>query len=289
MKKFLRFIFSRVFIVNVLLALGISAVLFLLVTIGLKIYTQHGKAFTVPELIGLNPTEVDDILKQLDLRYEIIDSTFTDEVPLGTIAEQYPKAESKVKKGRKIYLVKNAELPEMVAIPMVVDLSLRRARSTLEAYGFSVGKLEYMPDIGVNVVLKMKYKGNILKRGEQLVKGSSIDLVVGQGLSDEKTFVPNISGLPIDAAITLLNDKFLNIGAVTYDVTVKNQKDSMDAKIFRQVPAFDTVMNVNLGKSVDVWLSVDTNLIPKYIPDSILMDSLFGKRDTIPTNLKIDE
>ena len=289
MKRFFRFIVSRLFLLNFLLALLIYAVIFLGVTQFLKIYTDHGKSYSVPNLIGLKEAEVKDLLNQLDLRYVVLDSMFTDEVALGAVAEQYPRPDFHVKTGRTIYLVKNSEIPETVALPNVKDLSLRRAKSTLEAYGFVIGKLEYIPDIGVNVVLRVKSDGNLLHPGDELLKGAELDLVLGQGLSDEKTFVPNVKGLPINAATTLLNEKFLNVGAVMYAEDVENLKDSMDAKIYRQYPAFDTVRNMNLGASVDLWLSSDTSLIPTYVPDSVLMDSLYRMNDTLPELLKDED
>ncbi len=282
MKRFFRFLFSRLFLLNFLIALLISVVIFLVVTQFLKIYTDHGKSYSVPNLIGLQEAEVKDLLNQLDLRYVIVDSLFSSDVALGSVAEQYPLPDFHVKTGRTIYLVKNSEMPEMIPLPNVKDISLRGAKSTLEAYGFTIGKLEYIPDIGVNVVLRVKSKGELLQPGDELLKGAELDLVLGQGLSDEKTFVPNIKGLSINAATTLLNEKFLNVGAMIYGDDVENLKDSMDAKIYRQYPAFDTVRNMNLGTSVDLWLSSDTSLIPNYVPDSVLIDSLYHSNDTLP-------
>ena len=214
----------------------------------------------------------------------MVDSVYTEKVDLGAVAEQYPRPDSKVKSGRTIYLVKNAELPEMVPMPQIKDLSLRRAKSTLEAYGFVLGKLEYIPDIGVNVVLRVKCQGELVESGDELLKGSVVDLVLGQGLSDDKTSVPNVEGLSVDAATSLLNDKFLNVGAVIYSESVKNAEDSMNAKIYKQYPSFDTVRNVNLGFSVDLWLTNDTGLIPTFVPDSVLVDSLNNQADDLPEN-----
>ncbi len=273
MKKFFRFLISRLFLLNLLLAIAILVVLVLGTMQFLRAYTDHGEAYTVPDLIGLHEAEVRDICKQTDMAYEITDSMFSDNVALGAMAEQFPKAGSKVKKGRTIYLVKNAEMPEMVVLPDVVNVSLRQARSTLEAYGFDIGKLEYIPDIGENVVLRLKVNGEIVKPGKKILKGETVDLVLGKGLSDEKTYVPNVEGISVDAATSILNEKYLNIGAIMYDESVKDAKDSAEAKIYKQYPAFDTVNNVNLGAFVDVWLTVDSTKIPEFIPDSVLMDS----------------
>jgi beta-lactam-binding protein with PASTA domain len=281
MKKFFKFIISRLFLFNFLLALVVGVLVLVITMQFLKVYTDHGKSYSVPDLIGMKEAEVKDICSQLDLNYQIVDSVYNNSVDLGAMAEQYPRPEFKVKIGRTLYLVKNSEMPEMVPMPKLLDLSLRRARSTIEAYGLVVGKLDYIPDIGVNVVLRIKVNGELIDAGNEIVKGSVVDLVLGQGLSDDKTHVPNVEGLSINSATTLLNDKFLNVGAVMYDDSVLNLKDSTIAKIFKQYPAFDTINNVNLGFSVDLWLTSDSLKIPTYTPDSILIDSLVYLRDSL--------
>ncbi|MFW5805068.1 MAG: PASTA domain-containing protein [Bacteroidales bacterium] len=292
MKKFFRFIISKLFLYNFLLAVFIAAVLVGGVWILLRIYTDHGEALTVPDIVGLHEAEAKDICNQKGLRYEIMDSIYSDEVELGAIAEQHPPAGSKVKSRRRIYLIKNAEQPETVPLPDIYDVSFRQARSILEAYGLQPGRLEYIPDIGKNVVLRMKVNGEIVKPGKSILKGDTVDLVLGQGLSDDKTYVPNVEGLTLDAATTILNDRFLNVGAVLYDQTVKTEKDSLQAKIFKQYPPFYTINHVNLGTFVDVWLSTDTMKIPEYVPDSVLMDSVTPdslKNDSLMNMLEYDE
>ncbi len=211
MKRFFKFIFSRLLWVNLLLAVLITLIIILAANIFLHRYTEHGKSCVVPDLVGMKESEVKDVLSQLNLNYVIVDSIHTENVELGAIAEQVPHANFNVKNRRTIYLVKNADLPEMVKIPNIKEITLRRAKSTLEAYGFELGKLEYVPDVGVNVVLRIKHNGSIIEPGNELLKGSVVDLVLGQGLSDDKTHVPNVEGLAINAAVSLLNDKFLRL------------------------------------------------------------------------------
>ncbi|MEA3447601.1 MAG: PASTA domain-containing protein [Bacteroidota bacterium] len=292
MKKFFRFIVSKLFLYNFLLVLLIVAVLFTGVWVFLRVYTDHGEVLTVPALVGLHEAEVKDICSQKGLRYEIMDSVYSDDVELGAIAEQNPRAGSKVKFRRRIYLIKNAEQPETVPLPDIYDISFRQARSILEAYGLQPGRLEYIPDIGKNVVLRMKINGEIVKAGIEVLKGDTVDLVLGQGLSDDKTYVPNVEGLTIDAATTVLNDRFLNVGAVLYDESVSSKKDTLSSKIFKQYPPFDTINHVNLGTFVDVWLSTDTMKIPEYVPDSVLLDSISPdslKNDSRMNMLEYDE
>ena len=51
-------------------------ILFLLVLLGLRIYTLHGKSFPVPDFKGLKPERVYDLDKSRGLTTEISDSTY---------------------------------------------------------------------------------------------------------------------------------------------------------------------------------------------------------------------
>ena len=88
--------------------------------------------------------------------------------------------------------------------PDVFDLTLRQAVSKLEKNGLLVGKLEYRPDIATNKVLDFKVNGISIDIGQELYHGTTIDLIVGQGLGDEKVIIPNLVGLTrVEANIIL--------------------------------------------------------------------------------------
>ena len=65
--------------------------------------TKHGESITVPDLIGLNFSELEEFLSKRNLKYEIIsDSSFTTKFPPLTVIYQNPNKGMKVKEGRKI-------------------------------------------------------------------------------------------------------------------------------------------------------------------------------------------
>jgi eukaryotic-like serine/threonine-protein kinase len=65
-------------------------------------------------------------------------------------------------------------------------------RALIETHGLTVGKLIYVPDIAVNNVLRQQYTGKDVKPGELIIRGESIDLVLGEGLSKQTTAVPDL-------------------------------------------------------------------------------------------------
>lgn len=273
---FLRFLTSRVFLKNLLFAAIIGVILIAGTFLWLHFFTRHNQSITVPDLSGLTKDEVKIITESKKLRFEISDSIFYKELPKGTVAKQNPRPGSKVKENRRIYLTMNAVNPEKVTMPMVTGVSLRQARAILETHGLVLGKISYMPDIAVNVVLKQYSGDSIITPGEIIAKGSEIDLVLGKGLSNETTKVPDLVGRGLFTAKKILADRYLNIGAVIYDNTVMNEEDSTSSFIWKQIPVFEDGSELHLGSDVDVWLTVDSTKLP--VPDSLLFEN---ERDNI--------
>jgi len=90
-------------------------------------------------------------------------------------------AGASVKEKRKIYLNMNAAGYSEVAVPLVVQVTLRNATSRLTAAGFKVGKIEYIDALGTDMVYEVRYQGRTLKSGQKIPQMSSLTLVVGNG------------------------------------------------------------------------------------------------------------
>jgi succinyl-CoA synthetase beta subunit len=52
---------------------------------------------------------------------------------------------------------------------------------TLKALGLEEGTVTYVPNLGKDMVLEMRFKGRNLKVGDRVLKSSKIDLVLGDG------------------------------------------------------------------------------------------------------------
>ena len=100
---FLKFLISKLFFRHLGLAVAIGLILLLCILLWLRIYTHHGQAILVPDLSGLTVDEVDDVTSSRNLRYELVDSVYSSDMPRGTVIKQNPRASSKVKKNRKIF------------------------------------------------------------------------------------------------------------------------------------------------------------------------------------------
>ena len=277
---FIRFLFSRVFLKHLSIAVGITFFLFTAVFLFLRIFTRHGQALSVPDLTGLSIHEADSILEQRKLRYQIVDSVYNNFIPRGSIIDQNPSPEFKVKENRNIFLTINAFNPEIIRMPDVVGVSLRQATAIIQTAGLKIGKLTYVPDIAVNNVLQQKFKGNVIEEGDSIIKGSEVDLILGRGLSNEKTAAPDLIGLLFEEAKQRITTRYLNLGAVIYDGSFDDAEDSAAAFIWKQRPLFDDEILIHLGATVDIWLTVDSTKLP--LPEEDLMpadddEAIFNK------------
>ncbi|PZX94778.1 PASTA domain-containing protein [Flavobacterium aquariorum] len=179
LKKYLT---SRVFFGQVLIALAIIAVLGYLFMHWLTFTTDHGHEIAVPDLRKLTEEQVEDKLDELDLDYELLDSVdFRGDYPKYSVVEQDPMPGTKVKVGRKVYIKINSSGFSSVRIPDLIDKTYREAVPTLKALGLEAGTITYVPNLGKDMVLEMRYKGRNLKVGDRVLKASKIDLVLGDG------------------------------------------------------------------------------------------------------------
>lgn len=261
MKNFFKFLFSKIFFINLGIAFVVTFVILWITFYSLKSFTNHGESIAVPDLRGLSLEEITQVLEEKNLRFEVTDSVYLTDKKKGTVVDQNPPPDFKVKDNRKIFLTMNAIMPERVQVPELVGVSLRQATAYLETFGLKVGKLSYIPDIGKNVVLKQTYRGKLIKTGTLVEKGKAIDLVLGLGETNEKTSVPRIIGMSISEATTKLSEFSLNIGAIVSDESVKTEKDSLFAKIFKQFPMPMPNSEISLGSGIDIWITTDKTLI----------------------------
>jgi len=269
------FIFSKVFLKHLGIAILIAAGTIILLLLWLNIYTRHGQSRPVPDFVGITLNETTALAKKSKMKYQIIDSVYTSLVPRGSVAEQSPKPGFRVKKWRNIILTINAFRPEMVAIPDLTDLPLRQAIALIEDSGLETGNLSYKADLSVNVVLSQLYNGKDAVPGDSIQKGSVIDLVLGKGLSNQRTAVPNLVGLKLEPARNRILGSSLNLETFIYDNTIRSAADTLNAFVFKQNPEHKEDASLQLGSSIYLWPTVDSAKLPV---DSLLINL----SDTLP-------
>ena len=268
------FIFSKIFFKNLGLAVAIVIGGVIILLIWLNFYTRHGQARPVPDFFGLTLDQTAALAKKNKLKYQVIDSVYTNIVPRGCIAEQNPKPGFKVKKWRNVVLTINAFHPEMVAMPNLIDLPKRQAILVVESSGLEMGLLKYKPDLSIDVVIEQQLNGKKIVAGDSIQKGSVIDLVLGKGLSNQRTPVPELIGFSLESAKNRILGSSLNLGAFIYDNTIISGEDSLNAFVYKQNPEFNEESSLQLGSAIYLWLSIDSAKLPVDSTLLIISDSL---------------
>jgi beta-lactam-binding protein with PASTA domain len=179
---FIKFIFTKTFVQQLIIAIIAIVVISFGILMWLDRSTNHNQKIRVPNLAKMTLADVEIKLADIDLRFEILDSSnFNPEFPKYSVIEQIPKAGKYVKENRKIYITLNRSGYPFILIPEVVGRTRRQAEPTLIAMGFKIGKVTYQPYIAEDEVLELQYKGTQIVPGDELQKTSVIDLVLGDG------------------------------------------------------------------------------------------------------------
>ena len=179
---FLSFLFSRVFIKQMVIAVTAIGVMVFFALKWLNYITNHGTFITVPNITGKSLEVGEIIIQDNDLRMEVQDSAnYNPNYPKYAVIEQYPEAGTSVKSQRKIYLTINPSGYRKVSMPEVVRQTYRQAKPTVEALGLVVGKVSYEDDLGKDEVIKVYYNGKLLMAGELIPLTSKVDFVLGNG------------------------------------------------------------------------------------------------------------
>ncbi|MDA3853317.1 MAG: PASTA domain-containing protein [Bacteroidales bacterium] len=259
MNTFFRFIFTKLFLKQFLLAIVISAVLFLATVIGLRIFTHHGEAILVPDIKGYNEAQVARVISANNLRYEIIDSIYTEEVLPGTVFDQIPPAGAFVKEDRKLFLILNAIRSERVIMPSLKNVSLRQAKVMITQNGLKLGQIIYVSSEYKDLVINQLMNDTLVTPGAMVRKFSTVDLYVGRGLGASQTAVPYLRGMYLIDALKSIEHINLNKGTMIKDGTIDEGFPLDSAIVWKQYP--QPAVDASQGKAVDLWLTMDTAVV----------------------------
>ena len=177
-----KFIFSKTFLIQLVLAFLAIIVIAFLTLKWLKISTNHDEQIEVPDLSMLSLDAVEGKLDEMDLQYEIMDSAnYNPDYPKYAVIGQVPAPGKFVKENRKLYLTLNPSGFRKIVVPDMIRRTRRQVEPTLRSLGFEIGDITYQPDIAKDAVLELRHKGKLIEPGEELMKTSVIDLVLGDG------------------------------------------------------------------------------------------------------------
>ncbi len=277
-------------VLHVLLMLGISLAILAVVFIFIRIYARQGEEYELPDVVG-NNIEVVKADNPVELDYVILDSVFRPGEEGGRILTQDPKPGTMVKKGRKVYITMTAYTPEDAVLPELAGLTVRQAVNELLGSGLEVGRLKYVEDPYKNNIVDQTCKGKTVYAGQQIERGSVIDLVVGLGDGTGASVVPFVIGKTSGKARRDILCASLNVGKEHF----KGVKHKQTAVVYRQEPDYTGVNRYPFGTEVELWyIDEDDTDVQKMVREfkvdsSKIIDPMTEGEEGWPTPEEIEE
>ncbi len=263
-KKLLNYIWSRNFLINFGLILLIYVIGVLAFNGCLKSITNHGQKLEVPNLLGKNQNNLNNILANSQLGFEVLDSIYMPDKVEGTIIAQDPEPTKEsgiyVKEGRviKISVTKRTQLVE---VPDLMDKSQRFAEKILSNREFRY-RLEYKPSQEADgAVIEQLYKGRPIEPGTKIPIGSRIKLIIGR-YGGEALILPNLYGLTIVEANERVSS-MANMEFMAVCPSCITSADSMVARVASQSPEFTEGAIITSGTTITVFAVKEFNNSPE--------------------------
>jgi len=236
-----------------LMAMLIVCILYTFFYIYLPSTTNHDIKITVPNLKKMKIEEVDNFLKEKDLRYEVADTSYDPKYPPLTVIQQNPKNNSLVKIHRKIYLTINAETPPNTRIPQIIDSPYTSAHTQLKNVRLKMGKPEYVTNSARNVVLKIAVNGKEytkadLEKGVYIPQGTEVTLFIASGSNNDGFKIGNYINQHGE-------DVKLELEGNGITVVIHNQKAEGKevGTIITQRPSAGS--KIVVGQTVEFWIA----------------------------------
>lgn len=259
MKTFFANLFSKTMLKQYLFGLIFIIIAISIIFLWLNLSTNHGDEYSVPNFSGLKVGQAAKEADDINLLIEVVDSVYNGPGKRGTIIDQNPPPDFKVKSHRKVFVTIKSVNPKIIEMPNFIYKTLIQAKSDIETYGLRIGQISYKPSTYDNVVLKQKYKGREILAGTKIPQGASIELVLGKSSTLGSAITPDLTGLTNEEAELEAAEFMLNIGAVLYDKTIKTYADSLNAVVLSQSP--DYKKRIRPGGEIDIVLTIPVDTI----------------------------
>ena len=257
LKKIKNFVWSKSFAFNIGAIILVYIILFFSVKSCMSSMTNNGQKIEVPDLIGKNQNNLDNLLANTGLKYEVLDSIYDPKKVEGTILEQDPmptKRSNVYVKESRVIKVRVSKRSQLVEMPDLVSKSQRFAEGILRNRDFRYD-LQFKPSKeSPGAVLEQLYRGKPIAGGTKLPIGSMIKLVVGQEIGGEPMLLPNLYGLTIDEARNRLN-VLGQFDFIPVCQDCQTASDSMVARVISQNPQYSDSAMIMTGSTVTVIAS----------------------------------
>lgn len=251
---FLKFLFSKAFYLNLLIAILVTVGLVYGTLAWMGSFTNHGESKALRDFRGIHVDKLEQEFKQESLRFVIIDTVNDDKAERGVVIDQTPTAFSYVKDNRTIYLTINSLTEEKVVMPNLTQGSPKMALTRMKASGLVLDSVWNVPGSFDNLVVGQLFNGKEIEPGTKLKKGSKIVIQVSRtDMESEKVPLPNFVGMSFKQAKDKAELVNLKLGDQPVCDECRKDEDYENSIITRQIPEYEEGKEVKAGIYIDVF------------------------------------
>ena len=229
----------------------------LLVAVGLGIAGANGllgsRNAQVPDVSGRTRAEAQKLLQDAGFVVGTVNEVFSDNVDVGLVTSQTPRANESARKGSPVDL-EISRGADLAIVPSVIGMSETDAFKLLTEAGFRPQPLkqEFNKEFDAGKVFKQQPSA-----GEKLKKGTVVDYVVSRGA--ELVLVPSVTGKSQSQATKSLKQAGFGVSVKT-----ENSDTTKKGDVIYQNPAGGSV-----PKGSTVTITVSSGPAAVAVPDVI--------------------
>ncbi len=225
------------------------------------------KAITMPNLVGEVQDKATGMLKGLDMNLTYrFKQEYSETVPMGGVTKTDPEEGAELSPGQEITLWISMGVEEKTsAMPNVIESDETLARAILENQELDLDiKVEKIYDASVAEGLVIRTEP---EKGEELKEGQQVTLYISLG--PEKQKMPNVVGMSVDKAATLIMNCGFNTPTIEY-VDSEEEKDTVVTQ--------SHVKNEEIPLNSEIVLEVSKG--PKSQQQTVTMDVVIDLRNS---------
>lgn len=175
-------------------------------------YTKHGEAVELPDVTDKKVPEAMEILKEGGFDPLIQDSVYDEQFPPGSVIQQNPLPFSKVKEGRRVYLIVSiGEKPRYM--PQLISLTPQDAGFRLKELGLMLNQVfyEFSDFYPRGVVINQS-----IPSGNEVRKNQKVNITVSLGPAPTSLEIPNLVGKSLETGEKEMETLGVPVGRIRY-------------------------------------------------------------------------
>ena len=222
----------------------------------MTLLSNTGEKVRIPSLAGLSVREATKSLSNLNLKLQIKEEVFSEDVPKGKIISSDPSGGGKVAKAGTVFVtISNGQ--ERIKVPELLGLTQDAAVSELAKANLKIGSTSssFSPTVDEGLVISSNPPA-----GSDIKKGALVSLVISKGI--QQMALSSFVGLSSDQALNELN----SLGAV-----VISKYEYSDTVMVGKVISQDPDGSSPVAKGAKITLVISKG------PSSIAVPKVIGK------------